>query len=270
MYLYQTSNTEFVKEATVIAQTEFETLKLHDRIFKVLLNLGLLPSFTGFDILMQLIEKRVLNKNYKIVFKKEKVLSGTINTVLEFAWKNNYLNSFLDNMFLCDIPPAPHEFIYKVATYIRNSKDFDIYFKVINHKSYVIIASEFNISDCFTEMDIDTRISKFLHTLTVNNYSYDIQEVLKIWHAVVKEAYFGNFKSISASANNLGLRTDYLERRLNKSVKHMHAHCKRFSKILFIEKNVPSTLQAILLIAEFLRQNKDIELYYSKTATINT
>ena len=141
---------------------------------------------------------------------------------------------------------------------------------MLNHKSYVIIASEFNISDCFTEMDIDTRISKFLHTLTVNNYSYDIQEVVKFWHAVVKEAYLGNFKSIAASANTLRLSKDYLERRLNRSVKHMHAHCKRFSQILFIEKNVPSTLQAILLIAEFLRQNKDIELYYSKTATINT
>lgn len=270
MYLYQTSNTEFVREATVIAQKEFEALKLHDRIFKVLLNLGLLPSFTGFDILMQLIEKRVLNKNYKIVFKNGKNLAGTINTTLEFAWNNNYINSFFDDMFLCDEIPTIQEFVYKVSTYIRTFKDFDIYFKVLNHRNYVIIASEFKIHECFTPMDIDTRISKFLHTLAISNYSYSIQEVLKIWHFIIKEAYTGDFINIAVSASKLNLNTTFLQSRLNQSLRHMHTHCKWFSKLLFVEKEVPSTLQAILLIAEFLRQNKDIELYYSKTATINT
>lgn len=269
MYLYQTSNQEFVKGTTVIAKNEFKNLKLHDRIFKVLLNLGLLPSFSGFDILVRLIEKRVLNKNYKIIFKKEKVLADTINRVLNFAFKNNYLNSFFDNMFLCDRAPTVQEFVYTIATYIRNSKDFPIYFKVLEHKGYVIIASEFKIHDCFTYMDIDTRISKLLHTLTVNNYSYDIQEVLNLWHFVIKEAYTGQFISIAVSATKLDLKTNFLQSRLNRSIRHMHAHCPRFRKILFMEKDVPSTIQVVLLIAEFLRQNKDTELYYLENTPIN-
>lgn len=263
MYLIATHDLLLMARSKAYALKIFHDFSLQERMFNLLLNLGFLPSYYAFDDLCDLLLKEISGASSKQLPRLAGRFYSRIQAIINHSHSNmchseEYINIFGD----VKRPPACKTFITTVSNYLKDYKDFKMYFKVITKdNNYIIITSMDSVADLFpirvVNISLDKRLEKLLDVFGCPKS----RDPRGTWELLIKQAYHGTYSEILKDTDVMNKKPITVYKALSRSLKVMLEESEYAKDYIVSNLSLVDTRHTVLLLATFLRCNKDYIWY---------